>query len=244
MNHNHLDNLPKVIVFNSLHVIKSLRAIIKALTGIAGIYAIVNTVTGQVYIGSSVSVGIRLTSHLIRRNTNGHLQSAIALKGLEVFQVVLVEIYELDPNLSDVENIVALLEREQHWLNWLFSLPEQFRYNFASVAEASFKGLTHTPETKAQMSSAHTGKTPSTETRAKMSEAHKGLKSGANNPMFGITPTNAMTINVYDLDNVLVHSFSSQIAAANWLNTSPRTVSRYIEPGKVWNKLYTFRNSS
>ena len=140
MNHNHLDNLPKVIVFNSLHVSESRlrRAVIKALTGIAGIYAIVNTVTGRLYIGSSLSVGIRLTAHLIIRNTNEHLQSAIALKGLEVFQVVLVEIYELDPNLSDVENIVALLEREQHWLNWLFSLPEQFRYNFAQNAKASF----------------------------------------------------------------------------------------------------------
>src|SRR4051812_35597598 len=123
MNHNHLDDLPKIIVFNNLHVSESLRSVIKTLTGIAGIYAIINTVTGRLYIGSSVSVGIRLTSHLIRRNTNGHLQSAIALIGLEVFQVVLVEIYELDPNLSDVENIVALLEREQPWLDWLFSLP-------------------------------------------------------------------------------------------------------------------------
>jgi group I intron endonuclease len=187
MNHNHLDNLPKIIVFNNLHVSEGRlrRAVIKALTGIAGIYAIINTVTGCLYIGSSVSVGIRLTSHLISRNTNGHLQSAIALIGLEVFQVVLVEIYELDPNLSDVENSLALLEREQPWLDWLFSLPEQFRYNFASVAEASFKGLTHTPETKALISASMTGKSHSDETRAKISEAHKGLQSGENNPMYG-----------------------------------------------------------
>src|SRR3954468_13984775 len=165
MNHNHLDDLPKIIVFNNLHVSESLRSVIKTLTGIAGIYAIINTVTGRLYIGSSLSVGIRLTSHLIRRNTNGHLQSAIGLKGLEVFQVVLVEIYELDPNLSDIENIVALLEREQPWLNWLFSLPEQFRYNFASVSEASFKGLTHTPESKALISASRTGKSHSDETR-------------------------------------------------------------------------------
>ena len=80
-------------------------------------------------------------------------------------------------------------------------------------------GRTHTPETLAKM-------------------------SGANNPMYGKVSANAMTIDVYDLDNVLVRSFSSKLAAANWLNTSPRTVSRYIESGKVWNKLYTFQNSS
>jgi len=58
----------------------------------------------------------------------------------------------------------------------------------------------------------------------------------------GITPTNAMTINVYSVDNVLVGSFSSQVAAAKWLNTSRRTVSRYIESGKVWNNQYIFRS--
>ena len=36
--------------------------------------------------------------------------------------------------------------------------------------------------------------------------------------MYGKIPANAMTINVYSLDNVLVRSFSSQVAAANWVN--------------------------
>lgn len=54
-----------------------------------------------------------------------------------------------------------------------------------------------------------------------MSESQrKVVRSGTNNPMFGKTPTNAMVINVYSLDNVLVNSFSSQVAAAKWLNTS------------------------
>ena len=52
-----------------------------------------------------------------------------------------------------------------------------------------------------------------------------------------------MTINVYSLDNVLVRSFTSQVAAAEWLGVSNFTVSNYIKSGKVWNKLYTFRKS-
>jgi len=59
---------------------------------------------------------------------------------------------------------------------------------------------------------------------------------------YGITPINAMTINVYDIDNVLVHSFPSQIAAANWLGVSNVTVSRHIKSGKIWNKQYVFQN--
>jgi len=68
-------------------------------------------------------------------------------------------------------------------------------------------------------------------------------KSGALNPMYGITPTNAMTINVYDIDNVLVHSFPSQVAAAEWLGVNQSTVSRHIKSGKVYNNLYIFRKS-
>jgi predicted transcriptional regulator len=43
-----------------------------------------------------------------------------------------------------------------------------------------------------------------------------------------------MTVNVYSaVDNELVHSFSSQIAAAKWFGVNPSTVSKYIKSGKV-----------
>jgi predicted transcriptional regulator len=60
---------------------------------------------------------------------------------------------------------------------------------------------------------------------------------------YGITPTNAMTINVYDIDNVLVRSFTSQVEAAEWLGVSNVTVHNYIKSGKVFNNLYRFENS-
>jgi hypothetical protein len=69
-------------------------------------------------------------------------------------------------------------------------------------------------------------------------------RTGALNPMYGKVPTHAMNINVYSLDNVLVRSFTSQVAAAGWLGVSNITVSNYIKSGKVWNKLYTFRKST
>ena len=81
---------------------------------------------------------------------------------------------------------------------------------------------THTPESKALMSDS---------------------KSGANHPMYGKVAANAMTINVYSLDNVLVHSFPSQVAAAEWLGVSNVTVHNYIKSGKVFNNLYRFENS-
>jgi group I intron endonuclease len=109
-------------------------------------------------------------------------------------------------------------------------------------------GKTHTEDTRAQMS-----KSQQLVDRSGANHPMYGRtgalnpmfgRTGANHPMFGITPTNAMTINVYTKDNVLVHSFPSQVAVAKWLGIKQYTVSRFIKTGKVWNNQYTFRNSS
>jgi len=111
-------------------------------------------------------------------------------------------------------DLEVLLQREQHYLDILFSLPANLRYNFSRFAEASFKGLTHSEETLAQMRDSHTGKTHSEETRAKMSDSHTGkthtpetlvkiseamsgkvpanaFQTGALNPMYGKVPVSA-----------------------------------------------------
>jgi hypothetical protein len=51
----------------------------------------------------------------------------------------------------------SLLAREQHWLNWLFSLPAELRYNFLSTAGSPL-GLRHTEEAKTKMSEAKKGR--------------------------------------------------------------------------------------
>jgi hypothetical protein len=92
------------------------------------------------------------------------------------------------------------------------------------------------------------GKTHTPETRAQMSDSQKLVdRTGANHPMYGKVAANAMTINVYSPDGKLIKSFSSQVAAAEWLNTSRRTLSRYIESGRqslVWNNQYRFTKST
>jgi group I intron endonuclease len=82
----------------------------------------------------------------------------------------------------------VLLEREQVWLNILFStLTPALIYNIARDAFAPFLGRTHTAETKAAMSTAHmgnrsrTGMPHSPETKAAISEA----MSGENHPNYG-----------------------------------------------------------
>lgn len=100
---NPASNLPKVQEFGDLHITNALKAMIKTLTSMAGIYAIVNTVSGKIYIGSSINIGFRMLAHLVYNTTNVHLQNAIAVfnTGLETFKVVVIELFESDPTLSD-----------------------------------------------------------------------------------------------------------------------------------------------
>jgi hypothetical protein len=70
--------VPRIIEFTNLDQPKELKAAKKALRGTAGVYAIINNITGAIYIGSSIDIRIRLVQHLVDNNTNEHLQNAIA----------------------------------------------------------------------------------------------------------------------------------------------------------------------
>jgi len=56
--------------------------------------------------------------------------------------------------------------------------------------------------------------------------------------VYGNVGANALTVNVYSIDNVLVSSFTSQVACAKWLDVSEVTVRRYIKSGNVFRKQY------
>jgi hypothetical protein len=48
--------------------------------------------------------------------------------------IIIVEFVEMNPDLLEEVNKALLLSREQHWLDWLFSLDDKFRYNFLPTA--------------------------------------------------------------------------------------------------------------
>jgi group I intron endonuclease len=83
----------------------------------------VNNATETVYIGSSVNLGLRVMSHLIYGSSNERLQNYILKNGLENFMLIIMELYEMDPDLTDRENITQLLAIEQKYLDMLFTQP-------------------------------------------------------------------------------------------------------------------------
>lgn len=138
---------------------------------ISGIYAIVNTVNGNRYVGSSQDIEKRFMQHRcdLRRGEHhsGHLQGAWNLYGESSFALVVIE-----------ECLVGkLLEREQ------FHIDEKSEYNIAIFAGAGMRGRKASPETRAKLSAMRMGQKPTkgflgrehTEaTKRKMAEAAKG----------------------------------------------------------------------
>lgn len=189
MMNNFIKNLPKVYQFSNLDETQNIQSIVATLKGISGVYAIINNKTNAVYLGSSINLGLRIVSHLIYKTTNVHLQNAISFYGLENFTLVIIELYEIDPDLTDQSNVERLLLIEQKYLDLLFDLPAEFRYNFSPTAGSTF-GYKHTDETRAKkegennpnygkIGASHPfyGKTHTDEARAKMSIAKVGRVS-------------------------------------------------------------------
>lgn len=152
----------------------------------SGIYAIVNTLNGRKYYGSSVNLNARRGHHWLQlrksQHGNKHLQRAWVKYGEASFVFQIVEYIRPE----------FLLDVEQKYLN-----KNRGGYNIAKYADSPTKGMRHSAKTRAKMSesqkglgkgrkqSAETigkkrlammGHKTSEETRAKISAAQKGRK--------------------------------------------------------------------
>lgn len=144
---------------------------------LTGIYAIVSSESGKVYVGSTAtSFKKRWTEHRagLRGNYhhNPHLQAAWARYGEGAFEFVICEC---------VDDLDRLIEREQYWL-------DQFRvmyevYNLGVVAACPTLGVTFSEEVRGRMSRAQMGNKsrlgiPHTEeTKRKIGAANSGARS-------------------------------------------------------------------
>jgi GIY-YIG catalytic domain len=104
------EDLPYIIEVKDLYLTESIREARSKLRGVSGIYSLMHQDTGAIYIGSWVDLWNRLYDHIINHSSKLHLQNAILMYGLAAFTFKVIEQCSKD----------MLLEREQHWLSWLF----------------------------------------------------------------------------------------------------------------------------
>lgn len=120
--------------------------------GISGVYKITLIEDGRCYIGSSVDIANRWYRHHADLNNGVHhsiyLQRVWDKYGSMLFRFEIIEVCEVD----------RLLVREQSWMDALTP-------SFNSIPVAGSRlGTTHTPEARAKISAANTGRKQSPET--------------------------------------------------------------------------------
>ena len=149
-----------------------------------GVHEIFNSVSGKIYIGSSIDVENRLRVHkrkLVRgSHINNHLQNAWNKYGVAAFHFFQIE--ECKPP--------ELLEKEQFWMDACRAYSGSRGYNICPVAgnclgrkltaesrrkiSESHKGKVLSDEHKQKLSVAGTGHVVANETREKIGNAHRG----------------------------------------------------------------------
>lgn len=117
---------------------------------ISGIYRIVNTVNGRVYVGSTNNIMSRRSAHFTTLEKGSHvnrkLQNAYNKYGKDKFIFDVIEVLGSDD---------LLISREQHWIDCLDSC--RSGYNIAPIAGRN-TGVVHTQETRRKVSESKKGK--------------------------------------------------------------------------------------
>ncbi len=131
-----------------------------------GIYQIVNTITGDCYVGSAVDLQIRKAKHLrdLRKGTHHsrYLQHAYNKYGENTFTFIFLEEVERDRKL--------LFQREGDWIRQI-----QPQYNSGKLAETML-GVKRTEETRKLMSEKASLRRHSEETKQIQAERKRGIK--------------------------------------------------------------------
>lgn len=111
---------------------------------LAGVYMILNLVTGDIYIGSAITGKMpnRFHKHLFGFSGNQILAAAVQKYGLSNFAFIILETL---PNVVSKEENKDLLSLEDKYLNTLKPI-----YNIAPVAGNTL-GVKHSDATKAKM---------------------------------------------------------------------------------------------
>lgn len=136
-----------------------------------GIYALVNTVTGQMYVGQAQDIDRRLGEHRKSLRSGKHhcvrLQRAFSKYGQAVFASRVLE----ECAVSDLD------ATEQRFLDDGFAAGSL--YNTARCAEAPARGLKHSPERRARSSVARLKLFATTDLRERLSVSVKAAMTDA-----------------------------------------------------------------
>jgi group I intron endonuclease len=235
-------NLQPMAVFENLHLEGVKASVSKSIKTLAGVYIIINLITGKMYVGSAITGRMpnRFHKHLYGLNGSKLVAAAVAKYGLANFAFVVLE---TSPTIVSQEDNKTLLAMEDYYIQLL--LPD---YNISPQAGNTF-GVMHTDETKQKMrinysserreqiGSVNRGKKLSSATieRIRTAALARPLMSAETREKVSANSTVANLYKVSRVDNGLMSDGSISITlrtipkVAEFCNCSYKTVQRALQ---------------
>lgn len=184
-----------------------------------GIYIITNLITGQIYVGSTYSLGIRKSQHFsnLRKNRhcNKYLQNSFNKYGEENFVFDVVQI---------VDKIEDLIFYEQKWINLTRCYIKEFGYNLCEIADRPSVNQVFSKESRRKQAEAISGEKHYAYNKG-FSKKHKENLSLAH---VGLPSNRAIKVDQYSLNNEFIKSWNSAREAALDLGISPSNMWKVL----------------
>jgi group I intron endonuclease len=204
-----------------------------------GIYCLVNLINGNIYIGSSVNIGQRMTNYLnnpfLKNNKNKNMPiiQALLKYGQENFALLVVE-YVYIENLS---------VRETYYITQFLPYYNVLKEGYSSL------GYKHTEITKKMLRELALNRKHSDKTKALISKA----LVGSNNPFFNknhstesklriIEAKSAYPVYIYNSFKILLVICPSVKTLAKLINTNHKTIVSFLKNGSLFRGEWYFSN--
>lgn len=192
------------------------------------------------YVGSSVNLSRRLKYYFskvnLTRNTKSKIHNALLHYGHSAFSLTIIENINVT-NLPKNQIKDLIIKREQYYIDLI--KPE---YNILKIA-GSLLGFKQSPDTilkfknRINANNSMFSKSHSDETKLKMSQMKNGkLRSEETKLKIGLT--NSRKVFIFTNEKIKIKDFNNYSEAAEYLNCSIRTISRYIDKNKLYNKKF------
>jgi group I intron endonuclease len=210
--------------------------------GKSAIYMWIHKESSKRYIGSAVDLYTRLNNYFsinfLERNKTIYIYNALLHHNYSAFSLSILKYIDIT-NLSSEEARKKILEREQYYLDLIFSEDEPNTYNILKIA-GSLLGYKHTKESIAKFSGENHplfGATGENHPRGFLGKIH------TTETLTKISTSLGTTIYVYNSQGLLVYTFSSSRKAAKFFNCSDPTIMKYARNGEIFKGLWILSTS-
>lgn len=204
-----------------------------------GVYCLVNLINGNIYIGSSINLSVRMRNYLNttflkhKKNNNMPIIQALLKYKQDNFAVLILE-------YVDIKN---LIERETYYITHFLPYYNVLKQGYSSI------GYKHTEATKQMLSELAKNRIHSDKTKALISKA----LVGENNPFYNkshsiesklriIESKSAYPLYIYNSFKILLVIFPSVNTLAKLIHSNHSTIVSYIKKRTLFRGEWYFNN--